>query len=204
MNPWQKITLDAYENHMQLASVMQLQALNTMMKEQLASYPVTSVMILGIAGGNGLEHIKKDKFQTVYGIDVNASYLHKVKHRYENLSGVLECLCVDLMEEADRLPTAELVIANLLIEYIGYVCFQKTIRQAEPAFVSCIMQINVEEQWVSDSPYTHIFDVLEPVHHQIEETALEEAMMEIGYHTIKRLEHPLPNGKKLVQMDFRK
>lgn len=56
MNPWQKITLDTYENHMQLASVMQLQALNTMMKEQLASYPVTSVMILGIAGGNGLEH----------------------------------------------------------------------------------------------------------------------------------------------------
>lgn len=204
MNPWHKITLDAYENHMQLASVMQLQALNTMMKEQLASYPVSSVMILGIAGGNGLDHIKKDKFQTVYGIDVNASYLQKVKHRYENLSGVLECLCVDLMETADRLPAAELVIANLLIEYIGYACFQKTIRQAEPAFVSCIIQIDVEEQWVSDSPYTHIFDVLEPVHHQIEEAALEETMKEIGYHTVKRLEHPLPNGKKLVQMDFRK
>lgn len=26
-------------------------------------------MILGIAGGNGLEHIQKDKFEKVYGVD---------------------------------------------------------------------------------------------------------------------------------------
>ena len=27
-------------------------------------------------------------------------------------------------------------------------------------------------------------------------------MLEIDYHAIKTLEHLLPNGKKLVQMDF--
>ena len=58
------------------------------------------------------------------------------------------------------------------------------------------------DNWVSDSPYLHVFDRLEQVHHQIEETTLEKAMLIIGYHIIKTLEHMLPNGKKFIQIDF--
>lgn len=72
-NPWEGISLDDYENHMKLDSVMQLQAMNKMMKGQFDDYPISSVMILGIAGGNGLEHIQTEKFKKVYGIDVNSS-----------------------------------------------------------------------------------------------------------------------------------
>ena len=32
LNPWEEILLDDYESHMQLDSVMQLQAMNKMMK----------------------------------------------------------------------------------------------------------------------------------------------------------------------------
>lgn len=201
-NPWEEISLADYENHMKLNSVMQLQAMNEMMKGQFDAYPVSSVVILGIAGGNGLEHIRKDKFEKVYGIDINASYLEEVIFRYPDLDGMLECCCIDLIKETDKLPKADMVIANLLIEYIGYECFQKAIRQTKPKYVSCIIQINTEESWVSDSPYLHVFDGLEQVHHQMEEKALEKAMLEIGYYSIKMLEHMLPNGKKLVQMDF--
>lgn len=56
---------------------------------------------------------------------------------------------------------------------------------------------------MSDSPYLHVFDGLEQIHHQMEEQALEKAMLEIGYGVIKTLGHMLPNGKKLVQMDFK-
>lgn len=56
-NPWENISLSDYENHMALDSVWQLQAMNQMMKGQLNTYNISSVMILGIAGGNGLEHI---------------------------------------------------------------------------------------------------------------------------------------------------
>lgn len=201
-NPWEEIPLTDYENHMKLGSVMQLQAMNEMMKGQFDAYPVTSVMIFGIAGGNGLEHIQKGKFKKVYGIDVNASYLKEVVQRYPELDGLLECLRIDLTDEADQLPKAEMVIANLLIEYIGYECFQKAIQHVKPKYVSCMIQINMEDHWVSDSPYLHVFDGLEQVHHQMEEHALENAMLEIDYHAIKTSEHLLPNGKKLVQMDF--
>lgn len=202
-NPWEEIPLDDYENHMKLGSVMQLQAMNEMMKGQFDAYPASSVMIFGIAGGNGLEHVSKEKFTRIYGVDVNPAYLKEAAGRYPDLAGTLECLCVNLLEKADTLPNADLVIANLLIEYIGYECFQKAVQHVKPNFVSCIIQINTDAAWVSDSPYLHVFDGLEQVHHQMEERALKQAMLAIGYHTIKTLEHPLPNGKKLVQLDFK-
>lgn len=201
-NPWEEISLADYENHMRLDSVMQLQALNGMMEGQFNAYPVSSVMILGIAGGNGLEHVPKGKFEKVYGVDVNSSYLKEVIRRYPDLNGILECLCVDLTTEAERLPKADMVIADLLIEYIGYECFQKSVKRVNPKYVSCIIQINMEGAWVSDSPYLHVFDKLEQVHHQMEESTLEKAMLELDYHSVRTLEHMLPNGKKLVQIDF--
>ncbi len=87
-NPWEEIPLNDYENHMKLGSVMQLQTMNEMMKEQFDAYPISSVMILGIAGGNGLEHVQKDKLERVYGVDVNSAYLKEVIHRYPNLDGM--------------------------------------------------------------------------------------------------------------------
>ncbi|MFQ9516208.1 MAG: methyltransferase type 11 [Eubacterium sp.] len=204
-NPWEEISLSDYENHMKLDSVMQLQAMNQMMKGQFQSYPVQTVMILGIAGGNGLEHIDIEKYKKIYGVDINAEYLKMVQERYQNLSGILECLHKDLIVASDELPRAELVIANLLIEYIGYEVFQKTITHVQPRYVSCIIQINTDKkEWVSDSPYLHAFDDLDKVHHQMEENILSKKMQEIGYQLIQTLEHPLPNGKKLVQIDFKR
>lgn len=201
-NPWEEISLADYENHMKLNSVMQLQTLNQMMKGQFESYPVSDVMILGIAGGNGLEHIRKDKFKKVYGVDINYSYLQSAEQRYPNLSGIIECLCINLIDEANKLPKADMVIANLLVEYIGYNCFQKAIVQVKPKYVSCIIQINTGDNWVSDSPYLHVFDGLDRVHNQIEKKKLEKTMHEIDYRTVKTLEYMLPNCKKLVQIDF--
>lgn len=201
-NPWEEIQLTDYESHMKLDSVMQLQTLNEMMKDQFNSYPVSSIMILGIAGGNGLEHIQKEKFKKVYGIDINSSYLQAAIQRYPDLNGLLECLCIDLIDETNKLPKADMIIANLLIEYIGYECFQKTVSKVDPKYVSCIIQINTGDNWVSDSSYLHVFDRLDQVHHQLEAHALENTMLEIGYHAINTLEHMLPNGKKLVQIDF--
>lgn len=122
--------------------------------------------------------------------------------RYPDLDGLLECLCINLIEQTDKLPKADMVIANLLIEYIGYECFQKAIQSVKPKFVSCMIQINMEDDWVSDSPYLHVFDRLEPIHYQINENTLEKVMLQIDYQAIRTLEHMLPNGKKLVQIDF--
>lgn len=203
-NPWEEISLEDYENHMGLDSVRQLQALNGIMKGQLNAYPVSKVMILGVAGGNGLEHIRKGQFEKVYGVDINAAYLEAAAARYPQLKGVLECLRVDLTEEPCRLPEADLLIADLLVEYIGYARFQSVVRRVGPRYISCAIQINGEKEdgWVSDSPYLRAFDGLERVHHQMEEGALRQTMLSLGYRPVETLVCGLPNGKRLVRLDF--
>ena len=202
-NPWEEISLSDYENHMSLDSVKQLQAMNSIMEKQFTEYPVKTAMVLGIAGGNGLEHVRSGKLEKVYGVDINEEYLKAVKERYKDLEGTLECLRIDLINEADKLPSAELVIANLLIEYIGYEAFGNAIKKIGPKYVSCVIQINTDEaQWVSDSPYLHAFDRLDEVHCQLEENTLITSMKRIGYSKILDEKDLLPNGKALQRIDF--
>ncbi|MGN0336193.1 MAG: methyltransferase type 11 [Lachnospiraceae bacterium] len=204
-NPWKDISLSDYEKHMSLDSVMQLQSMNQTMKSQFEDYDVNTVMILGIAGGNGLEHIDTEKYQAVYGVDINESYLQAVLDRYKNLDGMLKCLNLDIVNEADMLPEAELLIANLLIEYIGYDAFSNAVMKVNPQYVSCVIQMNeTEKQWVSDSPYIHAFDRLDRVHCQMEKNKLTEKMNNIDYKLIKKSADVLPNGKRLIRLDYQK
>ena len=202
-NPWEDIRLNDYEEHMSLDSVKQLQTMNSIMKEQFEVYPVSTAMVLGVAGGNGLEHLRQDKYRTVYGVDINEEYLRIVSERYAYLSDVLKCLKIDLINDADQLPGAQLLIANLLIEYIGYDVFQRVVCKVNPEYVSCLIQINVDDkQWVSDSPYLHAFDGLDEVHHQMDENSLSARMMEIGYKDLLQTRISLPNGKAFIRIDF--
>lgn len=201
-NPWEEIPLSDYEQHMRLASVYQLQTMNQAIRKQLDAYPVTSAMIVGVAGGNGLEHVDRAKYGRIYGVDINPSYLQEVEKRYAALRGCLQCLCLDLITDAGRLPRAQLLIANLLIEYVGYGVFQETVKAVEPEYVSCMIQINGDEEWVSDSPYLHVFDRLDEVHHQLSEEGLDKALQAVGYSRIYKEEYPLPNNKKLLRLDY--
>lgn len=204
-NPWEEISLSDYEQHMSLDSVRQLQTMDAMMKEQFAAYPVRTAMVLGVAGGNGLGHVDKEKYCKVYGVDINAEYLGEVSRRYPQLSGVLECVRLDVSRENDKLPEAELVIANLFIEYVGYEVFRKAAAHINPRYISCVIQINTDAQsWVSGSPYLHAFDRLDEVHHQMDESRLEQVLSEIGYKKILRSCEDLPNGKALLRLDFEK
>ena len=203
-NPFLDIPLETYEKHMNLDTVQQQQVLNKIMKNQLHSYDVNSVMILGIAGGNGLEHVEIQKINIVYGVDINEKYLEVCRHRYSELDGHFETVCVDLTNKDVELPSADLVIANLFVEYIGYDAFTHHMKVMSPKDISVIIQINEQGGFVSESPYIRAFDRVCEVHHQMEEDKLSDELMLIGYSKIYREDIPLPNGKKFVQVDFMK
>ena len=200
-NPWREIDLEAYENHMSLNSVFQLQTLNKMMKDQFYSYPVKSITILGVAGGNGLEHIDRRVIDKVYGLDLNKDYLDTCVNRYPELKEIFVPIQTDLTQETNELPYTDLIVADLVIEYIGYRCFQKIVRQISPKYVSAIIQINEDSAFVSDSPYLHVFDRLDEIHYQMEEEILVDIMEQIGYKKVMQIGRDLPNGKKLVRID---
>lgn len=204
-NPWNTIDLKDYENHMKLDSVMQLQTMNEMMKDQLFRWPASSVMIFGVAGGNGLEHVDPDRFKIVYGVDINEDYLRACCLRYPGLHQVFTPVCCDILDAGAvrELPSAELLIANLFIEYVGYTAFQRAVQKVAPSYVSCVIQLNLDDRFVSNSPYLHVFDGLKEVHHQMEERTLTETLKAAGYSAVYKKEKPLPNGKALLRLDFR-
>lgn len=203
-NPWNNIKLDDYENHMKLDSVQQLQTLHDIMYRQFYCYPASTIMILGIAGGNGLDHIDRDKIQTVYGIDINRAYLEECIKRYPALSRTFVPIHADLRAEDITLPEADIVVANLLVEYIGYDHFQRVIQKVNPLYVTCVIQMNIDSSFVSYSPYLHLLKGLEKDHHQVCEHELFQVMSEIGYKFIYGDEYTLPNGKKLKRLDYQR
>ena len=203
-NPWEAIALSDYEGHMSLREVGQLQTLNLIMKEQFEDNSGSeSVMVLGVAGGNGLEHIRDKRFKKVYGIDINSDYLMTAKKRFADLSDILDLRRIDLINEADELPPADLVIADLLIEYIGYAAFGRVLSAVSPKRVSCVIQINGSgKEWVSKSPYLHAFDDLETVHVQMEEDRLTKYLETEGFVLTGRKVFDLPNGKRFIRTDY--
>ncbi len=203
-HPWLKIPLSDYENHMNWASVGQLPALNRLMAEQLARFPVSTVMILGVAGGNGLEHVDPSKIRRVYGVDVNPDYLATCTARHPRLRRVFRPVCADLNDPAACLPEAELVVADLLVEYIGCGCFAAALNKVKPLYVSCVIQKNGGAAFVSDSPYTYVFDGLAAVCQPIDETALTAALAELSYEKIYAGTVLLPGGKAFCRIDFQR
>lgn len=201
-NPFLEIPIEIYEKHMSLDSVQQLQTLNGIMRDQLNRYDVSTGMILGVAGGNGLEHVEKNKFDVVYGVDVNPQYLETCKQRFSHLGTHFKGLCFDLADLSSCLPKSELIIANLIIEYIGCEAFACHMQKIRPKYISAVIQVNTGDGFVSDSPYLHAFDRVAEVHHQIEETELKHSLSRLGYSCILSEEYPLPNGKLFQRFDF--
>ncbi|MBR5516752.1 MAG: methyltransferase type 11 [Firmicutes bacterium] len=203
-NPWKDIKLSDYEGHMNLESVKQLPVLRLILKSQLESYPVDSAMIIGVAGGAGLEHIQPGQLKKLYGVDINEEFLKECDFRYANLKPMLELINCDLMDENCSLPTADMMICNLVAEYIGYDSVLNTIEKVTPKYVSYVIQVNMNNNFVSDSPYLKAFVRLDEVHCLMEEEVLSEKMDSIGFQLINKGIEDLPNGKLLIRLDFQR
>ena len=204
INPWNEISLSDYENHMALQNVYQLQTLDKVMWEQFSSYPVSSVAILGVAGGNGLGNLSDMScIRDIYGIDINRDYLDVSAARHPELKGRYHTVLADINStECVTLPAAELVVTNLFIEYVGCRNFALAIDKMNPSYVSCVIQVDPEESFVSDSPYTSKLESLDPVHSSIDSSELTETLEQIDYRELNRYSYKLPNGKEFHRIDF--
>lgn len=205
MNPWQKVPLTVYEGHMSGTDVQQLQALNRVMKAQWQAYPAAeTAAVLGVAGGNGLEHCGS-MIKMIYGIDINKLYLEVCSQRHgEALKGRLELLQLDLIAEHTQLPKVDLLIADLVIEYIGIEKFCKKAAESLAKMVSCVIQLPISSGFVSDSPYQAQLQEIGELHCDIPVEALEKAFALYGYREAYNEVVQLPNGKCLQRLDYQR
>ncbi len=201
-NPWEQVPLNVYEAHMQLKDVAQLPALSRIMRKQLRQYPIETVAILGVAGGNGLEHIDPKQISRVYGIDINDQYLAACQKRFAHLQSCLSVMRLDLSDASVALPAADLYIANLLIEYTGVAAFVSQISRVMPRLVSCVIQKNANAPFVSVSPYREALSGLSDFHCDIDADGLTAGLCGAGYQLLLTEEYPLPGGKSLIRLDY--
>lgn len=196
--------MNVYEAHM--THVAQLQELNAIMKAQWQALPEASkAAVLGIAGGNGLEYAG-DSLRVIYGIDLNPEYLQACNERYGRQFGErLKLLELDLTEPGASLPETDLIIADLLIEYVGLVDFCRLAAQSQAKLASCVIQQqSPREAFVSSSPYQAQFQNIGRLHQDIDSVQLTEAFAEYGYVLALEDSVQLPTGKALVRLDYRR
>jgi predicted RNA methylase len=203
-NAWLGVPISDYEAHMSFEGVEQLQALNQILSEQLDAFDTESVMILGITGGNGLEHIDTAKIKEIIGIDINPEYLAVCKERHAELGTKLRLMNMDVTSAEAILPHADLVIANMFLEYVNLHDFARKLIAAEPVYFSCTYQQEKTSgiQFVSSSPYADVFDDVSELHSTVAADEVKREMSEIGMALTGTTEYPLPNGKAFVRLDF--
>lgn len=204
-NPWLDIGLDAYEEHMGACGVLQAQALGDITAEQLG-HGCRRVVILGAAGGNGLERIDAADTQIVYAVDINAEYLAACRERFSRMGWELTTLCRDLSHGSPALPACDVMICNLIVEYIGVPRFARIARanRGRAGVISCVIQRSHGASFVSASPAAGKLECLAALHRDIGEVELAEAMGRAGFAMVFRKCYPLPNAKEFVRMDFMK
>jgi len=155
MNPWLALPLEDYEGHMRSAAVDQLTALADLFGEALARLRPRSVAVLGVAGGNGLEHVDSTLTTRVVGIDLNSAYLAATKARFPDLRG-LELHRADLEQDTLNLEPVSLVHAALFFEHAGTGrCLDAAVSLVAPGgHLSVILQLpSAEHKAVTPSAY---------------------------------------------------
>lgn len=198
-NPWLNIPLKDYEYHMAHPLVGQSILLNSLTKKYLDKIRPEAAVFLGIAGGNGLEHIDIDITKSVIGIDINQDYLNTTLKRYKNTIASLQLMNLDIVKNSVRICMVDFVWAALVMEYTGIdkvLDFCTNNLRIDGHLVVSI-QSNNNKQSVSPTGIEsvkkaeEIFSIVNP------EELLSKAA-ETGYRLIAREENSLPNGKSII------
>jgi hypothetical protein len=99
--------------------------------------------------------LKTHAFQAVYGVDINATYLRECQRRYPEWKEVFIPIEAYLLDERIQLPHCDLLIANLLVEYIGYTRFQTLAKQSSAVWIRVVIQQDFAKALYPTLPICH-------------------------------------------------
>jgi threonine dehydrogenase-like Zn-dependent dehydrogenase len=195
-NPWLSIPLADYEGHMDSPEVHQLGALSDLFAEALACCRPASVAVLGIAGGNGLQHVDRGVTKRVVGLDVNPAYLEAVRSRYASQCD-LQLHCLNLAEQRLALEPVQLVHAALVFEHAGVeLCLENALSLVAPGgALSVVLQLPGEvEQNVGASGFPSM-QTLQSEFALIDPLWLRQTLARRGFRLTHEARRSVPAGK---------
>lgn len=200
-NPWETIDATAYEGHMKF--IKQYDLLNHIFKEQVSEFQGSVIGILGIGCGNGLEHVKQKT--TIYGYDINTSFLNSCQNKYIEKDVNLILNKIDLMDRNANIHPCEFLICNLVLEFIGKDNFFRIVNKSRPEMISVVLQMTInKENEISKSPYTEIFKNVSSIMKEIHPQELTCLLDIIDYRLDNSIIFNLNQYKNFIRMDFKK
>lgn len=198
-NPWVDVKVAEYEGHMKF--IKQYDLLNRIFKEQIAEHQGETIGILGIGCGNGLEYIEPKTL--IYGYDINNDFLNECRNRHYSLGKNLILNRIDLADKNIYIHSCDLLISNLVLEYIGLYSFIRIVRKSNPRYISIVTQMTLDcEKVISDSPYSDSLKLISSIREDIYPQELTNILDAIGFQLVNRQLYEIDLYKSFIQMDF--
>lgn len=111
--------------------------------------------------------------------------------------------CIDLMEESAEIPKVDLIVANLLVEYIGIQKLIIHVRKFLPKYLSLVLQQNEQEDaFISHSPYLDKLTSLSTIFPPINKEKLSYQLSFSDYECCMQEKYNLPNDKSFIRLDY--
>jgi ribosomal protein S18 acetylase RimI-like enzyme/SAM-dependent methyltransferase len=195
-SPWDRIPLSDYERHMSHEQVGQLKMLSKLTQTYLDELKPEKALFVGIAGGNGLEHIDPQVTKSVIGVDISQQYLSEGYRRFgERIQG-LRLLKLDITQRRPTLIRGDMVWAALVMEFTGIDnALEFALNNLRPGgSLVATIQCNNGIAAVSPTGVTSIQNASE-IFRTVEEEDLIRAAKGRGFVVTRRQENFLPNGK---------
>lgn len=198
-NPWVNVKFAEYEGHLKF--VKQYDLLKHIFKEQVLEYRYKTIGILGIGCGNGLEYINSNAI--VYAYDINDDFLNECRSRYENKGFKLTLNKIDLTDKEAAIHPCDILISNLVVEYIGKYNFTRIINKSNPHYISVVLQITFDKKKaIADSPHIKVLQNISSIRTEILPQDLTNALHLIGYQLVYSKIYEVNQFKSFIRMDF--
>jgi len=117
-NPWTLVPAADYEAHMGPEGADQLAPLSAILGKALSALRPARLLSLGVATGNGLEHVDPAVTRRVVGVDVNIQYVAIARQRHMRLGARLELFVADAERVELEPGSFDLAWAALLFEHV--------------------------------------------------------------------------------------
>ena len=186
-NPWLDVPLTDYEGHMASPHIGQARLLSDLFADALRTYSPRSAVILGCAGGNGLDRVDSSQTARVVCVDINPEYIACARERFAARIPSFEAVVGDIQTARFSFAPVALAFAGLLLEYVD---IDSVLRQAasmlQPngVLVAVIQLPSTTLPEVTPSPFASLRR-LEPIMRLVPPDALTQSALKSGYREIE-------------------
>lgn len=203
-NPWLKIPLADYENHMALPDIGQAAMLSAELERSVVEYSPGSVAVIGCAGGNGFDQLARLGVKRIVGIDINPTYVEETRLRYARRIPGLELYVADIQQAINGCRRVDLVFAALVLEYVDVRAALASFRSLcakNGALVVILQAASSSLETVSRSPFESL-QLLAPVMRLHDPTDFSDQARTCGFTFKFSRRITLPSSKSFDVVTF--